>query len=84
MANIFKLSLAFFIFNIINIHAQNDIKITGTVMDKDVNQPLEYATIAFFSKKENKVVTGGITLSRLRSPHRGSRLGLYSRIIKCI
>lgn len=61
MANIFKLSLAFFIFNIINIHAQNDIKITGTVMDKDVNQPLEYATIAFFSKKENKVVTGGIT-----------------------
>ena len=30
-------------------------------MDKDVNQPLEYATIAFFSKKENKIVTGGIT-----------------------
>mgnify|MGYP000049714094 CR=1 FL=1 len=35
--------------------------ITGTVMDKDVNQPLEYATIAFFSKKENKIITGGIT-----------------------
>ena len=30
-------------------------------MDKDVNQPLEYATIAFFDKAENKIVTGGIT-----------------------
>jgi outer membrane receptor protein involved in Fe transport len=38
-----------------------DITITGKVIDKDVNEPLEYATIVFFSKKENKIVTGGIT-----------------------
>ena len=41
--------------------AQDEVSITGTVMDKDINQPLEYATIAFFSKKENKIITGGIT-----------------------
>ena len=35
-----------------------DVKITGKVIDKDVNAPLEYATVAFFSKKENKIVTG--------------------------
>src|SRR5690606_17773280 len=38
-----------------------EVKVTGKVLDKDVNQPLEYATIALFSKKENKIVTGGIT-----------------------
>ncbi|RXJ45897.1 TonB-dependent receptor domain-containing protein [Gelidibacter gilvus] len=43
------------------ISAQEEVSITGIVMDKDVNQPLEYATIAFFSKKENRIVTGGIT-----------------------
>ena len=43
------------------ISAQDEVSITGVVMDKDVNQPLEYATIAFFSKSENRIVTGGIT-----------------------
>nr|HMQ43535.1 outer membrane beta-barrel protein [Mariniflexile sp.] len=37
------------------------IIVTGQVIDKDTNTPLEYATIAFFSKKENKIVDGGIT-----------------------
>jgi len=37
------------------------ITVTGKVIDKDNNTPLEYATIAFFSKKENKIVDGGIT-----------------------
>jgi len=41
--------------------AQTEVTVTGTVLDKDVNQPLEYATIVFFSKKENRIVTGGIT-----------------------
>ncbi|WP_298902049.1 TonB-dependent receptor [uncultured Psychroserpens sp.] len=41
--------------------AQNDITITGTVIDADDKVPLEYATVSFFSKKENKIVTGGIT-----------------------
>jgi len=50
-----------FLFSINLISAQEEVSVTGKVMDKDVNQPLEYATIAFFSKKENKIITGGIT-----------------------
>jgi outer membrane cobalamin receptor len=44
-----------------NIAFSQEVNVTGKVLDKDVNQPLEYATIAFFSKKENKVITDGIT-----------------------
>ena len=36
-------------------------KITGTVLDKETNLPLEYATISFYSHKEEKVVDGTIT-----------------------
>ena len=41
-----------------------EVKVTGTVIDKETKQPLEYATIAFFSKHQNKIVTGGITDSK--------------------
>ena len=41
-----------------------EFKVTGTVIDKETKQPLEYATIAFFSKHQNKIVTGGITDSK--------------------
>ncbi len=41
--------------------AQNDVKISGKVLEEGTNYPLEYATISFFSIKENKIVTGGIT-----------------------
>lgn len=37
------------------------VNITGKVVDNETNQPLEYATIAFYSKQENKIITGGIT-----------------------
>ncbi len=37
------------------------IRLTGTVLDQDTNDPLEYATISFYSPKLKKVVTGGIT-----------------------
>ena len=40
---------------------RKEVKITGTVIDKETKQPLEYATIAFFSKRQNKIITGGIT-----------------------
>ena len=40
---------------------QREVTITGKVFDKETNQPLEYATVAFFDKQENKIVTGGIT-----------------------
>ncbi|MFI1743875.1 outer membrane beta-barrel protein [Thalassobellus sediminis] len=38
-----------------------EVKVSGKVIDKETKQPLEYATVAFFSKKENKIITGGIT-----------------------
>ncbi len=37
------------------------VTITGKVIDKETNQPLEYATIIFFNKKQEKIETGGIT-----------------------
>ncbi|MEN3324171.1 TonB-dependent receptor [Mariniflexile soesokkakense] len=45
----------------INTVSDKDITITGKIIDKDTNSPLEYATVAFFSKKENKIVDGCIT-----------------------
>ena len=40
---------------------EKDITIKGKIIDKETNLPLEYATISFFSKRENKVVDGCIT-----------------------
>lgn len=40
---------------------QKTIKVTGRVIDKETNDPLEYATISFINPKENKIITGGIT-----------------------
>jgi len=37
------------------------IKITGTVLDNDTNQPLEYATLVLQSIRNPERVTGGIT-----------------------
>lgn len=72
-----KLFLVVFTFSIFftNIYAQPSSKetsivttveakkvmITGKVLDEETKEPLEYATIAFFNKKENKITTGGIT-----------------------
>ena len=38
-----------------------EVTISGKVIDKETNLPLEYATIAFYNKQQNKIVTGGIT-----------------------
>ena len=54
-------------FSINSIHAQRpggerpEVTITGKVIDKLTSQGLEYATIAFFDKRQNKIVTGGLT-----------------------
>ncbi|MBU2938717.1 TonB-dependent receptor family protein [Lacinutrix sp. C3R15] len=45
----------------LNSFAQKEIKITGSILEQETLQPLEYATVAFFSKKENRMITGGIT-----------------------
>lgn len=50
-----------FCFTSLLVLAQNDVKISGKVLEEGTNYPLEYATISFFSIKENKIVTGGIT-----------------------
>ncbi len=41
--------------------AQEPIKITGIVLDKDSNQPLEYATLVLKSIQDPTKITGGIT-----------------------
>ena len=38
-----------------------NVTITGKIIDKETKDPLEYATVSFFSKKKNKIVSGGIT-----------------------
>lgn len=38
-----------------------DVTIKGKVLDKETKEPLEYATISFLNKQENKIVAGGIT-----------------------
>ena len=47
-----------------NAFAQKDIRVSGLVTEKETQQPLEYATVAFFSKQQNKTITGGITNSK--------------------
>ncbi|WP_338733728.1 TonB-dependent receptor domain-containing protein [Mangrovimonas cancribranchiae] len=61
--NKFFFGIAIAILSFTTSHAQNkkEVTITGKVVDKATKQPLEYATVAFFSKIENKIVTGGIT-----------------------
>ncbi|WP_372758016.1 TonB-dependent receptor domain-containing protein [Mariniflexile sp.] len=66
-----KLFVLFSIFTLVfsvNARSENtsptidkNITVTGKVIDKDTNTPLEYATVAFYSKKEKKIVDGGIT-----------------------
>ncbi len=40
---------------------RTEVNVTGKVIDVESKQPLEYATISFISKRDYKVVTGGIT-----------------------
>ncbi|MDG5491883.1 TonB-dependent receptor [Psychroserpens sp. SPM9] len=56
----FHLLILTFLISALGI-AQQDITVSGTVIDSEDKIPLEYATISFFSIKENKVITGGIT-----------------------
>ena len=41
--------------------SQKPIKITGTIVDKETNQPLEYATLVLQSVQNPEQLTGGIT-----------------------
>ena len=59
--NKFLLTLIFLTSTFICFSQNKEVTITGNVFDKNSNQPLEYATVAFVDKTENKIVTGGIT-----------------------
>ena len=37
------------------------VTVTGTVLEKGTNLPLEYATVSLFNVKLNKITTGGLT-----------------------
>ena len=50
------LSLLFTIFSF-----AQDVKVSGVILESETNQPLEYATVAFYNPDDNSVVTGGIT-----------------------
>ena len=58
------LTIYFLVFSL-NIQAQRpeqkEVTVSGKVIDQDSKEPLEYATVAFFSKRLNKMITGGIT-----------------------
>ncbi|MEW4925025.1 TonB-dependent receptor [Algibacter sp. 2305UL17-15] len=62
-----KITLLLIIFSFISASSfaqkpqQKEVTLTGKVIDKETKQPLEYATISFFNKRLNKIVTGGIT-----------------------
>jgi len=55
--------IAIFWLNFLNAQPPTlkEVIISGKVIDKETGEPLEYATIAFFNKVENKIITGGIT-----------------------
>lgn len=64
MRNLIKtfLLISFLIIsNSVNAKIDKNITIKGKVIDADTKQPLEYATVSFFSYKENKIVDGIIT-----------------------
>ena len=62
----FTLVLLFLLFGLSNFAQQgpptfNKIKVTGKIVDKKSNQPLEYATITLKNQKNPKAISGGIT-----------------------
>ena len=40
---------------------RTEVTVTGKVVDVETKQPLEYATISFISKRDSKIIAGGIT-----------------------
>ena len=56
-----KLPFLLILFLVNLTFAQKDIKVHGTVVEQGSNIPLEYATITFKLREDNKIVAGGIT-----------------------
>ena len=58
MKHTIRLAITLFLLGTVLTFSQH--KITGKVLDKDTNQPLEYATVVL-KNETNGTVTGGIT-----------------------
>ncbi|WP_242087188.1 outer membrane beta-barrel family protein [Aestuariivivens sediminis] len=57
-----KFLLLFFLsFNINALGIEKNITVKGRVIDAETNQPLEYATVSFYSHTEQKLIDGVIT-----------------------
>jgi len=54
-----KLTLLFFLLSFCGVYAQSSVKISGRVLDKNLNEAIPYATITL--KKGDAVITGGMT-----------------------
>ena len=61
-----NLLLSFFI-SVIGINSilsqwnSQEFKITGTILESENKEPLEYATVTLLNIKDNSIVTGGLT-----------------------
>ncbi len=64
----FFLTLAILLSTLLNYSQQKPegkkVKITGKIVEKGTNQPLEYSTISFVNTTTNKITSGGITDSK--------------------
>lgn len=59
-------------------------KITGTVIDKSTNKPVEYANIAIYRAKDSSLVTGGISDNAGKFAIERIPYGLYTLKVKFI
>ncbi|MGA1226456.1 MAG: outer membrane beta-barrel protein [Tamlana sp.] len=55
------LIIILFAYNSLNATSDKNITVKGKVIDAETKQPLEYATISFYSLTQNKIVDGVIT-----------------------
>lgn len=58
------LTTLFVLFSVTFVFAQKEVIVEGIVVEEGSNIPLEYATITFKTKPDNKIITGGITDSK--------------------
>lgn len=60
MNKIFYYTLFIFL-GVFTLHAQDEVKLTGKILDQATKTPLEYATVVIKSNIPGKLATGGIT-----------------------
>jgi outer membrane receptor protein involved in Fe transport len=49
------------LFFIVNVEAQKKVQITGTLMDEQTQDPLEYASVSLLNASDSSLVTGNVT-----------------------